>query len=293
MFVKSSKFSPAEIERFRELQKASFAILEETGAGLTEGVTERDVARALVRRYRAAGATAFFHLPVALFGGRAALPGDWSIGKFYPKDQALKPGDSVILDASPLFGGYMVDTSFSFCFGENPAHRQMMTDLSRYRSVVLDAVNKGLHFAAIAADVENDMLQRGYEPAHLKHPGGVLGHRALKTAVLPFTWRIRGFDGLSLSWFILNSRAAAAGLGRRDPLWNGGAASDHKPHDGLWLVEPHAGAGGVGAKWEEILVIENGAAGWLDDEPPHVRQWRAIAAGRDYAPRAGAVSGKV
>ncbi len=286
MFVKSCKFSGAELDRFLDLQRLSFSILEETGASLKEGVTERDVARSLVRRYRAAGASAFFHLPVALFGGRAALPGDWSIGKFYPKDQPLKSGDSVILDASPLFGGYMVDTSFSFCFGENPAHRRMMSDLSRYRFSVLDAVNEGLHFAAIAADVENDMRGRGYEPAHRKHPGEVLGHRALKTAVLPFTWRIRGFDGLSLSWFLLNSRAAAIGLGRRDPLWNGGATSDHPPHDGLWLVEPHAGADGVGAKWEEILVIENSAARWLDDEPPHVRQWRDIEAGRDYAPRA-------
>ena len=289
MFVKSRNFSASELARFLELQRRSFAILEETGAELAEGVTERDVAKALVRRYRATGATAFFHLPVALFGARAALPGDWPIGKFYPKDQKLKAGDAVILDASPLFGGYMVDTSYSFCFGENPAHRRMMADLSRYRASICDAVNEGRHFSAIAADVEGDMRGRGYDPAHQKHPGAVLGHRALKTAVLPFTWRIRGFDGLSLSWFILNSRMASSGISRRDPLWNGAAASDHPPDDGLWLVEPHAGADGVGAKWEEILVIENGAARWLDEEPPHVRQWRDIEAGRGYAPRAASV----
>jgi len=290
MIVKSAKFSDGELARFRDLQRLSFSILEETAAGLEEGVTEKDVTKKLMRRYRDAGVRAFFHLPVALFGERAALPGDWRIGNFYPKSSALKRGDSVILDASPLFGGFMVDTSYSCAFGENDAHRKMMSDLGRYRSSVCDAVNEGAHFAAVAADVEADMKERGYEPVHTKHPGEVLGHRAIKTAIPPVKWRINGFDGLSLSWFLIKSRAAAAGVGKRDPLWNARATSDHSPHDGLWLVEPHAGANGVGAKWEEILVVENGRAHWLDDEPPHVRQWRAIAAGENYSPSVGAVN---
>lgn len=288
MFIKVEKFSPAELDRFRDLQRRSFAILEETAAELGAGISEKEVARDLVLKYRAAGARAFFHLPVALFGERAALPGDWKVGKFFPKDRKLARGDAVILDASPLFDGFMVDTSYSFSFGENPGHRQMMSDLARYRTTVCDAVNEGRAFSAIAAEVEEDMRARGYEPAHQKHPGEVLGHRAVKTAVLPFTWRIQGFDGLSLSWFLMKSRSVKAGLGRCDPLWNGHATSNHPPHDGLWLVEPHAGADGYGAKWEEILVIENGRAHWLDDEPPHVRQWREIDAGRDYPPRAAA-----
>lgn len=288
MIVKSKDFTGAELDRFRVLQRLSFSILEETAAGLAEGVTEKAVAETLFRRYRAAGARAFFHLPVALFGERTALPGDWKIGKFYPKDKALRRGDSVILDAAPLFGAFMIDTSYSCVFGENAAHRQMMLDLSRYRALVCDAVNQGAHFSAIAADVEGDMRGRGYEPAHVKHPGEVLGHRALKTAIPPLKWRIKGFDGLSISWFLAKSRAAALGLGRRDPLWNGRATSDHPPHDGLWLVEPHADAGDVGAKWEEILVIDKGKARWLDDAPPHVFQWRAIEAGESYAPRAAA-----
>jgi hypothetical protein len=285
MIVKVDRFRPADLERFLELQRRSFAILEETAAGLHEGVTEKEVARELVLKYRAAGARAFFHLPVALFGERTALPGDWKVGKFFPKDRKLAGGDAVILDAAPLFGGYMVDTSYSFSFGENPGHRKMMTDLSRYRSLICNAVNAGRALSAIAAEVAHDMRSRGYEPAHQKHPGEVLGHRAIKTAVLPFAWRIQGFDGLSLAWFLLKSRAVGAGLGRRDPLWNGKPASDHPPHDGLWLVEPHAGVAAYGAKWEEILVIETGRARWLDDAPPHVRQWREIDAGRDYAPR--------
>jgi hypothetical protein len=164
----------------------------------------------------------------------------------------------------------------------------MMTDLACYRDRVCDAVNAGHRFNSIAEDIADDMRGKGYEPVHCKHPGEVLGHRAVKTARLPFRWRIDGFDGLSLGWFIAMGKAARAGWSRRAPTWNASQQSDHAPHDGLWLVEPHAGAGEVGAKWEEILVIEQGRARWLDEAPPHVRQWRQIAAGTSYAPVAAA-----
>ncbi len=286
MLVKTRNFSVAALDHFRNLQRLSFSILETMAANLKQGQTEKDVTRDLVRAYRDAGASSFFHLPVALFGERTALPGKWPVGKFFPKSKALEPGDSVILDAAPLFKGYLVDTSYSFCFGENDTHKKMMADLAQFRDQVPDAINANKSFKQIADDVLNTFENLGYEPAHTKHPGEVLGHRAVKTANLPFKWRISGFDGLSLTWFGLKDKWATSGLGRRSPLWNSSKASDHAPHDGLWLVEPHAGTGPVGAKWEEILVIDGGKARWLDDNPPHVRQWAQIAAGQGYGPDA-------
>jgi len=223
-------------------------------------------------------------LPVVLFGERTALPGNFTVGKFFPKSRSLKKGDSVIMDSAPLFKGYMVDTSYSFCFGENPEHKKMMAHLAKYRDEICDAVNNGETFKAIADKVFDDITAMGYEPVHTKHPGEVLGHRAIKTVDVPFTARLQGFDALSLGWFILKVRLANSGLGKESPLWNGLKTSNHKPHDGLWLVEPHAGLGDVGAKWEEILVIENGKAYWLDDETPHVKQWANIAGDKEYRP---------
>ena len=101
MFIKTHNFSATSLSHFCDLQRTSFAILEETAASLVGGETEKEVARALVRRYRAAGADSFFHLPVVLFGERTALPGEWAIGNFFPKSRALESGDSVILDAAP------------------------------------------------------------------------------------------------------------------------------------------------------------------------------------------------
>lgn len=286
MLVKTKGFSDAMLTRFRELQRLSFFILEEAAAELDDGQTEKEIARDLVLRYRKAGFTSFFHLPVVLFGERCALPGDWKIGNFFPKKKMLTDGDSVIMDASPICDGYLVDTSYSFCYGEDATHREMMANLGEFRTSICNAVNEGQTFKTIADDVLKRFQSLDYEPAHGKHPGEVLGHRAVKLPNLPFAWRIQGFDAIALGWFGFNEKLAKGPLGAKSPLWNQSNASDHAPYDGLWLVEPHAGKGAVGAKWEEILVIDQGTARWLDDEPPHVRQWAQIESGDDYRPRA-------
>ncbi len=285
MWFKTRRFSDRELERFRELQRLSFSILLEEAKRLEPGMIERDVARRLVLAYRREGVKSFFHLPVVLFGERTALPGDWPVGKFFPKKRASAENEAVIFDASPVFDGYLVDTSFSFCLGQSEAHRTMMERLAHFRGSVPEAVNAGATFAAIAGDVNAKIASHGYEPVHGKHPGAVLGHRAMRLPTLPFTWRADGFDALSLSWFYGNEFVSRAHLAR-SPLWNTTRTSAHAPYDGLWLVEPHAGDGPTGAKWEEILVIDGGKARWLDDEPPHVKQWKLIAEGRDYSPQA-------
>ena len=282
MFIKSEKFSASELSRFKELQQLSFSILRETASNLYGGETEKEVARLLVKKYKAAGVGSFFHLPVVLFGERTALPGDWTIGHFFPKRKTLEPGDSVILDAAPLFDGFLVDTSYSFCFGKNETHRSMMQHLSQYRELVVNSVNKGMPFNEISENVKDKIQAAGYNAVHAKHPGEVLGHRAIKTSNLPFQIRIQGFDAVSIIWFKFKEKWARTGLGRRSPLWNASETSKHLPHDGLWLVEPHAGLDSVGAKWEEILLIENGKARWLEDTPPHVIQWENIEAGVGY-----------
>src|SRR6185295_15542927 len=131
---KTRNFSLAELERFRALQRLSFNILTGEASRLEPGISERDVARRLVLAYRAKGVKSFFHLPVVLFGERTALPGAWSVGHFFPKKRAVKAGEAVIFDASPIFDGFMVDTSFSFCLGEDPLHREMLGNLGVFRA---------------------------------------------------------------------------------------------------------------------------------------------------------------
>ena len=271
MFVKTRRFSARELDRFRALQRTCFGIQTELANELRPGVTERDVASELFRRYKDAGAGNFFHLPVALFGERTALPGRWGVGKFYPRDVPLASGDAVILDGAPLFDGFLVDTSFSFALGDRPGHAAMMRALVDEREKIRAEVEAGASFRAVAERVAEDCSRLGYEGVHEKHPGRVLGHRTLRVRGLG-SWRRQGFDAVSLGWFGLMSRIAGF-LPEQSPLWNCDPSSEHAPTEGLWLVEPHFAAPGFGAKWEEILVIEPGSVRWLEPEPPHVVAW--------------------
>ncbi len=272
-------FTLQELNHFSTLQAMAFDLQKQTAQEMQEGMTEKDVTTLMMKKYRAAGAGNYFHLPVALFGERTALPGTWPVGKFFPKKCALQTGDSVILDAAPLFDGYLVDTSYSFCFGaENSpnhanvqVHKQMMRDLLTERSNILESVNAGETFQKIARDLATRAAQNGYENAHQKHPGEVLGHRGGRwTGGLNLGIRLQGFDAATLMWFKMKDQLAQFGLKQQGSLWNHKKASDVAPTDGLWMVEPHFGKGDVGAKWEEILVIEKGRARWLQEMPPHV-----------------------
>ena len=93
MFFKTKNFSAKEIHRFRELQTLVFNLQTEIADTLEEGMSEKDVTTIMMKKYRAAGAGNYFHLPVALFGERTALPGDWTVGHFFPKKKFLKKYD--------------------------------------------------------------------------------------------------------------------------------------------------------------------------------------------------------
>jgi hypothetical protein len=87
---------------------------------------------------------------------------------------------------------------------------------------------------------------------------------------------VGGFDLRALAYFgrqLLDSRLRRAVT----PLWNGDRQADEPPEPGLWAIEPHIRKDGIGAKWEELLVVTEGDAWWLDDDLPHVRAWREAA----------------
>lgn len=61
--MKWSGFNDAEIERFRDFQVLSFEVQQRIVATLRTGITERDVAKAMMKAYRAEGVASYFHLP--------------------------------------------------------------------------------------------------------------------------------------------------------------------------------------------------------------------------------------
>ena len=110
-------------------------------------------------------------------------------------------------------------------------------------------------------------------PRHKAYPFEVLAHRVEKLGARD--------SGLSIARFgvrnILTLTRNALLTGRRagwSPLWSSNSRSAHAPTPGLWAVEPHLGWRGVGAKFEELLVVTEDDAYWLDDDLPHVQRWQ-------------------
>jgi Xaa-Pro aminopeptidase len=268
--IEFSGFTDHQLEQFRRYQAVSYAVLDEVVAQLKPGVTERDATRWAMKAYRREGADRFFHLPVALFGERSALPDPWTTESFWPTARTLEPGDAVVLDASPIFGGYVVDTSRSWSYAPSPAHTAAIADDLVYRTTILEAVRSGATFREIAVAVDTDMAGRGDRNCHRLHPGEVLGHRAVLITDLSEVPPpdASGFDQTVLQWFI-RGVAAARDHGDPSPTWSDLPTSDHRPAPGLWAVEPHLGRGDIGVKWEELLVVEDHDAYWLDEDVPH------------------------
>jgi Xaa-Pro aminopeptidase len=278
--MKISGFTSTELDNFRQYQRASYALLEDVAASLREGETEKDVAGRMRKRFHEQGVHHYFHVPVALFGARTAYPGDFGQLGALPTDTRLERGMPVILDAAPIYRGYTVDTSLATSFGECPRQRELIAALRPLRELIFRRVRERATFRAIAREVDAEIARLGYENCHRKHIAFVLGHRVTQ---VPDTWlrrrRVWGLGVSQVAFFVGKTFGAQRFGGTGSPNWNHTRSSDHLPTPGLWAVEPHLGKDGVGAKFEEILVITDDDAYWLDEGGlPHHKTWAVGAA---------------
>lgn len=267
--IKAYGFSDDELQNFRRYQRRSYEILENAALSLRVGDTEKSTTRKLRKAFHEAGAHNYFHVPVALFGERSSYPGDFGPFEALATDRILKGDDTVILDAAPIFDGYTVDTSHAFNFGGSDTFEQIDRELPTLRDLIKQWVNEGKTLQKIAWDVDDHIRARGFENCHRKHIGAVLGHIVTKSKTRRLaSWSYKGLAIKQVSWFLARSR-----FGNTTPNWNHtNACKGVVPH-GLWAVEPHLARDGVGAKFEEILIVDDSGARWLDDDLPHHRRW--------------------
>ncbi|QHS09641.1 M24 family metallopeptidase [Sinimarinibacterium sp. NLF-5-8] len=274
--------SPVDLEGFRTAQRLAYRCAETIAAEVQPGMTERFVAKRMREFLHDEGADDCFHEPFAWFGNRTAFDGFIGITHFggfnpafYPGFKRLEEGMPFILDCAPTVKGYTADIGYCGVIGENRVLDKMMDDLREYRQLIVDKVRARDTLANVSRAVDQLAARHGYEPRHKAYPFEVLAHRVEKLSD----------DGRSahpsLARFgIRNITELAKGVfkGRREgwsPLWNSSSRSDHRPTPGLWAVEPHLGFRGTGAKFEELLVVTDDDAYWLDDDVPHVRRWVA------------------
>lgn len=277
----SSTWDPAiaELDGFRAAQKLAYRCAEAIAAELTPGITEREAAALMKRWLAASGAEDCFHQPFAWFGDRTAFEGFIGLRHlggfnpaFYPGSRRLQEGMPFILDCAPTLDGYTADIGYTGCLGQNRLLDKLMDDLLEYRVLILELVRQRKNLSEIALAVDRLCARHGYEPRHKAYPFQVLAHRVEK---LPADGR-RHRSLLRFGVRSVENLVRSAARGRREgwsPLWSSNSASDHPPTPGLWAVEPHLGFRGVGAKWEELLVVTADDAFWLDDDVPQVRRW--------------------
>ncbi|HEX2316235.1 MAG TPA: M24 family metallopeptidase [Thermomonospora sp.] len=265
-----------DLERHRRVQSLAYKCAEEVAAGLEPGVTEREAARRMRRWLVRNGVDDWFHVPFAWFGDRTAFRGVHLPNQFLPTGRRLAEGMPYVLDAAPIMDGYTADIGYSGCLGENRAWERLVADLAGYRTLILDLVRERRSFAAIYAEVDGRIARDGYENRHRKYPGRVIGHQVGRVrSRLPRNVVVGAFGLRTLQ--TLGRDLVKERMEGRSPLWNGGRRSRHAPTPGLWAVEPHLGFRDVGAKFEELLVVTEDDAYWLDDDLPHVRRWAATA----------------
>jgi Xaa-Pro aminopeptidase len=260
----------SEQDQFREVQRLAYRCAEEVAAGLEPGITEKEAAAQMRRWLEGRGVTDWFHLPFAWFGDRTAFQGFRSPLQFFPTGRRLEPGMPYILDCAPILDGFTADIGYTASLGPNRALARILHDLAEHRRLILDQVRERRPLRAIYEAVDQLAARQGFENRHRAYPFGVIAHQVHRLA--PGRGPIVGRFGLRS----LAQLARTARIGLRQgwsPLWAGTRLSDHPPTPGLWAVEPHLGLRGVGAKFEELLVVTPDDAFWLDDDLPHVRGW--------------------
>jgi Xaa-Pro aminopeptidase len=271
--VNDVQLSDALLAEHRTVQQLAYRCAEEIAAGLEPGVTERETTRRMRTWLDANGVEDWFHLPFAWFGDRTAFRNFRLPLQFFPTNRRLEDGMPFILDVAPVIGRATSDIGYASVLGTNAEFDRLHDHLAGHRRLILDLVKSGTPQRDIYVACDELAARSGYDNRHREYPFGVIAHRVDALPRHPVNRTVTGFGVRALLALI---RSGVVGRRRGwSPLWGGGRRSDHPATPGLWAVEPHYGSGPVGAKFEELLVVTEDDAFWLDDDLPHVRRWAA------------------
>jgi hypothetical protein len=252
---------PEKLEGFRRSQRRALDAAIDVAKAVRPGWTERRAADLLSRHLRDQGIRSFFHDAFAWFGERAAFEGMSRWTDFMPSDRVLLEGESFILDVAPNDDGYVSDVGYGVVVPGDEVAAKAKVFLLELRERIPGFFDGDRSGADVCAAVDRCIEEAGYRPAHHRYPFSVLGHRL---------HRHRSLGPLQVLRFGLESYVGFATRGVFGQLLN---RHFFGSLDGLWAIEPHVATTGrpaVGFKFEEILVVKNGKARWLEPEP----RWR-------------------
>ncbi|MBI1861467.1 MAG: M24 family metallopeptidase [Deltaproteobacteria bacterium] len=240
---------------FLECQRLAQEAVKEVASCIRPGWTELQTADLIETYLRDQGVPQFFHKPYVWFGDRSRFDGIGGYAAFMPTARVLREAEPFILDVAPILKGFISDIGYSDCLGENKEFEKAVGFLKELRQEIPTLFVSGRTGGEICREIESRIEGAGYENRHRCYPFGVIGHRVHRVTPTSVTAHFLNFGWQSF-WSLLSR-------GLLGQLFNGMTEGDLT---GLWAIEPHIGAKGFGAKFEEILVVENGMASWLEGE---------------------------
>lgn len=253
-----------------EAQRLVQAVVRAIGDELCGGVTEAELASRLRARLVEAGAEGFFHEPIVWFGERSALRGMKGHADAMPGETKLREGEVVLMDVAPLIAGFPIDVSYACSLGESASFERGRAVLRELRDAIPEWVTEGKTRRELAVAVQELAEERGFVSRQKAYLFGALGHRLYGPGLFPFarrsTFGLGVGSSVQLFGTALMSRATRGLV--EWPFWSDSPRSETPPGLGVWSVEPHIACDGVGVKWEELLVVEEQGARWLDPVSP-------------------------
>jgi Xaa-Pro aminopeptidase len=284
------QYSATDLDRFRQVQRLAYEIALKVESQLQPGITEVEACTLVAAAQAEFEVIQVFHDPYVLFDGRTALgPADgWAEAEFedagadsapstdlVPTDQVLTDGAPVIIDLAPVARGVSSDVAYSCVLGTNPVFNELDAGLARIRSFLQEGIAARRSMLALYQELDERLAARGWESCHHRQ-----AHRALGHLVFPLEHEPDRPTPLPGWGTVAAEKLLAAGIDALDngtcyPLWNDSSFTDYPATPGLWAIEPHIGRDGVGVKFEELLVVTEDDAYWLDDDLPHVQRWAA------------------
>ncbi len=239
-------------------QRLAQQAVNEIAKMLQEGWTEKAAADLIETYLRDSGVKAFFHHPFVWYGDRTRFEGVRHYGEYAPSKRVLRPGEVFILDVAPIYQGFIADIGYTGSLGENQELLSAKNFLKSLRDEIPYLFSSALKGSDVWKTIDQKLKAKNYSNVHQLYPFSVLGHRVHETneklpmgKLFHFGWQ---------SYWTLLSRGLLGQL--MTPHFEGDMR-------GLWAIEPHLGTAHFGAKFEEILVVTQDGARWLERSPQY------------------------
>jgi Xaa-Pro dipeptidase len=160
--------SKRDIEYIRRAQKVSEDVIHETILTLKKGITEIEVQKSIIRRFKAKGIKVLPFLPIVAFGkGTAHVHHE-------ANSTRLKNVDIVMIDLGAVMEGYCSDMTRTYFFNEPSDKVKKMYDTVQEAKInVLKAIKRGERVTGKLDKVARSIIEKRYGKLSFPH---TLGH---------------------------------------------------------------------------------------------------------------------